>query len=93
MGICSVVSIGEIPDLKKEGYLRGAPSELFMPVTTELEKISDALVHTVPQEKMRVVFSTYQSSIKVVDALKTQVVRNFCFDLVICDEAHFKIDF
>ena len=88
VGICSDVSTGENPDLKKEGYLRGAFSELYMPVTTELEKISDALAHAVPHEKMRVVFSTYQSSIKIVDALKTQALGNFRFDLAICDEAH-----
>ena len=88
VGICSDVSTGKDPDGNEEGYVRGAFSELYMPVTTNLEKISDALAQPVPKEKMRVVFSTYQSTIKLVEALKSNSLRNFSFDLAICDEAH-----
>ncbi len=88
VGICSDVSTGKDPDGNKEGYVRGVFSELYMPVTTKLEKISDALAQPVPKEKMRVVFSTYQSTIKLVEALKTGSLRHFSFDLAICDEAH-----
>lgn len=88
VGVCSDVSTGQDPDIEREGFFKGAFSELYMPVTTNLEKIFNALIRPVPKDKMRVVFSTYQSSIKLVDSLKLDALRDFRFDLAICDEAH-----
>ena len=57
--------------------------ELSMPVTTDREGIARALKEPAG-DKMRVVFSTYQSLPVVAEALPA----DFAFDLVICDEAH-----
>ena len=88
IGICSDVTTGRSEDLKAESYAKGQFSELAMPVTTEQAKITQALAQPVPSNSMRVVFSTYQSSRKVMAALQDPALSNFSFDLAICDEAH-----
>ncbi|MCY4657682.1 MAG: DEAD/DEAH box helicase family protein, partial [Gammaproteobacteria bacterium] len=88
IGICSDVTTGKNQDLAAESYLAGQFSELCMPVTTEQEKITARLAQPVSSDCMRVVFCTYQSSVKIFAALKDERLRGFEFDLVICDEAH-----
>ena len=56
------------------------PVNLPLPAMTDAKKIADALKN-LPQDRLTVLFATYQS-IEVVHAL------NLTFDLVICDEAH-----
>jgi superfamily II DNA or RNA helicase len=56
-------------------------SDLPFPVTTNVKEIEKFL--KLPGK--RVIFSTYQSSQKIEEALKG---KQFSFDLVICDEAH-----
>ena len=56
-------------------------NELPIPVTTS----SDAINEFLDQSGNKVVFSTYQSSQRIADALKS---RDFKFDLVLADEAH-----
>ena len=88
IGICSDVTTGRNKDLEAESYAVGQFSELAMPVTTDAIKITDELAKPVPQNTMRVVFSTYQSSKKVMAAIRAPSLRDFEFDLAICDEAH-----
>jgi superfamily II DNA or RNA helicase len=56
-------------------------NELPIPVTTSMDVINDFL----DQSGNKVIFSTYQSSMRIADALKN---REFKFDLVLADEAH-----
>jgi predicted helicase len=56
-------------------------SELPFPVTTDPQVISQFL----GLQGRKVIFSTYQSSEKLEDAIRQS---SFRFDLVICDEAH-----
>ena len=88
IGICSDVTTGDNKDLVAESYAVGQFSELAMPVTTDQKKITLELAKPVPSNSMRVVFSTYQSSKKVMAALRDAALRDFSFDLAICDEAH-----
>ena len=57
--------------------------ELAMPVSTDSAGITHALAQPVG-DKIRVVFSTYQS----LPVLASALPKQFVFDLVICDEAH-----
>ena len=57
--------------------------ELSMPVTTDRDGIAQALAQPAG-DKMRVVFSTYQS----LPVLASALPEDFAFDLVVCDEAH-----
>ena len=57
--------------------------ELAMPVSTDSAGIAHALAQPVG-DKIRVVFSTYQS----LPVLASALPKQFVFDLVICDEAH-----
>ena len=59
-------------------------SDLGFPVTTDPVEIAEFLRAT--GERTRVVFSTYQSSPRIADAMKLGGVPDF--DLVIADEAH-----
>ena len=87
IGICSDITAGR--DLDKRGsYIAGQYTELTMPVTTDLEKIKTVLRTPVPRHRMRVVFSTYQSSPKIQVALQDPDLEHVKFDLAICDEAH-----
>jgi superfamily II DNA or RNA helicase len=56
-------------------------NELPIPVTTSIDVINDFL----NQSGNKVIFSTYQSSMRIAEALKS---RDFKFDLVLADEAH-----
>jgi len=56
-------------------------SELGVPVTTDPERIRQFLNAT----GKRVIFSTYQSSARIAEALEASDIR---FDLVVADEAH-----
>lgn len=56
-------------------------SELGVPVTTDPERIRQFLNAT----GKRVIFSTYQSSARIAEALEASDIR---FDLVLADEAH-----
>lgn len=56
-------------------------NELPIPVTTSMDVINDFL----DQPGNKVIFSTYQSSMRIAEALKN---RDFKFDLVLADEAH-----
>lgn len=58
------------------------PSELGIPVTSNVEEIQNFLL----KEKSKVLFSTYQSSLLVVEAQKNINIPNF--DMVFADEAH-----
>ena len=88
IGICSDVTTGRNSDLDAESYAKGQFSELTMPVTTKLDDITDAMSKPISPNTMRVVFSTYQSSVKIMEALRSDALCNFSFDLAICDEAH-----
>ncbi len=57
--------------------------ELAMPVSTDGAGIKQALAQPIG-DKMRVVFSTYQS----LPVLAKALPEDFAFDLVVCDEAH-----
>lgn len=57
--------------------------ELAMPVSTDGAGIKQALAQPIG-DKMRVVFSTYQS----LPVLASALPEHFAFDLVVCDEAH-----
>lgn len=54
--------------------------ELPFPTTTRPDEIRDFLA----RESRKVIFSTYDSSVRVAEALP----HGFTFDLIICDEAH-----
>ena len=58
-------------------------AELSMPVSTDKAGIAQALAQPTG-DKMRVVFSTYQS----LPVLASALPKDFAFDLVVCDEAH-----
>ena len=80
LGICSDRTVG------RRSSDRDAArdlAELSMPVTTDRVGIAQALACPVG-DKMRVVFSTYQS----LPVLSQALSDDFSFDLVVCDEAH-----
>ena len=78
VGVCSDVKTGRGEDEDSD------LTELSMPVTTDSSKITQALKQEHPHS-LTVVFSTYQSLIKVHEAQSNGAPE---FDLVICDEAH-----
>ena len=71
---------------KKAGYADEDAQiyELELPVTTDAEKISEALLKT-DNGKMTVVFSTYHS-LPIIEAAQANGAPEF--DLILCDEAH-----
>ncbi len=75
LGICSDVKAGRNNEDVNI-------SSLEIPVTTDSTKLTPQLNRTTPHT-MTVVFSTYQSIQKVINAQSESI-----FDLVICDEAH-----
>lgn len=81
IGICSD---------KKAGFKSEDASlaELEMPVTTDLEKVTNALGKN-QRSAMQVVFCTYQS-LEIVEKAQKELggVTRHEFDLIICDEAH-----
>lgn len=88
IGICSDVTTGKSIVKDPENYVAGQLAELTMPVTTDAAKITSKLAEHVPHNAMRVIFSTYHSSSKIMDALQTPSLAGFEFDFVLCDEAH-----
>ena len=81
LGVCSDRTVGRKRDDPYGGDIAG----LAMPVTTDLERVREAIHEAAESDDMLVVFSTYQSSHVVADALTHSELR---FDLIICDEAH-----
>ena len=80
VGVCSDKTTGR---RSSDGDAARDLVELAMPVSTDEAGIRQALAQPV-SDKIRVVFSTYQSLPVLASALPEQ----FVFDLVICDEAH-----
>ncbi|WP_419918760.1 DEAD/DEAH box helicase family protein [Candidatus Poriferisocius sp.] len=81
LGVCSDKTTGHRAE--DGGDTARDLAELSMPVSTDREQIAEALARPAGN-KMRVVFSTYQSLPVLSEALPS----DFTFDLVICDEAH-----
>ena len=81
LGVCSDRTAGRQKDDPYGGDIAG----LAMPVTTDLERVRGVIHEATQSDDMLVVFSTYQSSPVVADALANSGLR---FDLIICDEAH-----
>lgn len=61
-----------------------SPNDLLLPATTDPDELVEHAARAGP-DRMRVVFSTYQSIPVITAAQKAGFAR---FDLVICDEAH-----
>ena len=80
VGVCSDKTAGR---RSSDGDTARDLAELSMPVTTDREEIKRALTQPT-DDKMRVVFSTYQS----LPVLSKALSEDFAFDLVVCDEAH-----
>ena len=80
MGVCSDTSAGRNRDEI------GDFTELEIPVTTDPEKIGEALSRSYRDVDMLVTFSTYQS-IKLVSEAQYEAGAP-PFDLMFCDEAH-----
>ena len=79
LGVCSDKTTGRRDDDTGESI-----TGLAMPVSTDVGSLAEALEQP-HGNKMRVVFSTYQSSHIVADALLKSGQK---FDLAVCDEAH-----
>jgi superfamily II DNA or RNA helicase len=75
LAVCSDESVGVYDQSLSK------TNELPIPVTTSSDVINEFL----DQYGNKVIFSTYQSSQRIADALKN---RDFKFDLVLADEAH-----
>ena len=86
VGVCSDAGAGKASG---GAYDRdyGDMSELAIPVTTDSTAIADRLFNPPSTSRMRVVFSTYQSTPTIAEALQ-KIGDHFQFDMVICDEAH-----
>ena len=80
VGVCSDKTTGR---RSGDGDAARDLAELSMPVSTDRAGIAQALAQPTGN-KMRVVFSTYQS----LPVLASAVPKHFAFDLVVCDEAH-----
>ncbi len=80
VGVCSDRTTGRRAG---DGDTARDLAELSMPVTTDRDGIASALAQPTG-DRMRVVFSTYQS----LPVLASALPERFVFDLVVCDEAH-----
>ncbi|MYD04487.1 MAG: DEAD/DEAH box helicase [Acidimicrobiia bacterium] len=80
VGVCSDRTAGQ-----RGGSESADLTELSIPVTTDPDRIAEALGADRPAGGLKVVFSTYQSLDRVA---KAQEMAGADFDLVICDEAH-----
>ena len=78
IAVCSDTSVGKNSDTG------GSIDELPAPATTNPEKVAELLRNT-PEDRMSVVFASYQSLEVVADA---QAEAKVIFDFVVCDEAH-----
>ena len=80
---CSDTKIGKRSN--KDDLIEINLSDLSFPATTDAEKLVEQIKKT-ENEKMTVVFSTYQSIDVISKAQKDYNLSEF--DLIICDEAH-----
>jgi predicted helicase len=81
--VCSDVKVGK---RQSDGdAIQFTVHDLAFPATTDAGKIADQVAHR-DQDKMTVVFSTYQSIQTISDAQKAHGLPDF--DWIICDEAH-----
>ncbi len=78
LAVCSDATVGRVD--------RRRLTELFAPVTTDSEKLVEALRKPVNPGMVRAVFCTYQSSPMLAEAVKS--IPDFQFDLAFFDEAH-----
>ncbi len=83
LGVCSDATAGRKSSRRVD--LAGNLAELAIPVTTDPVKIRERLEAPLSPGVMQVVFSTYNSSPRVQEAVE---VGDAIFDLIICDEAH-----
>jgi predicted helicase len=81
--VCSDVKVGK--RVADGDTIQFTVHDLAFPATTDAGKIAQQVLDG-DQEKMTVVFSTYQSIQTISDAQKIHGLPEF--DLVICDEAH-----
>ena len=91
-----VCSDAEVSKKQRENDYGGfSVEDLAMPASTDVDTIKlqfhslDLMKKTAPG--MRVVFSTYQSLPRIIEAqkeLNKEAAHSFDFDLIICDEAH-----
>ena len=91
-----VCSDAEVSKKQRENDYGGfSVEDLAMPASTDVDAIKlqfhslDLMKKKAPG--MRVVFSTYQSLPRIIEAqkeLNKEVAHSFDFDLIICDEAH-----
>ena len=91
-----VCSDAEVSKKQRENDYGGfSVEDLAMPASTDVDTIKlqfhslDLMKKKAPG--MRVVFSTYQSLPRIIEAqkeLNKEVAHSFDFDLVVCDEAH-----
>ena len=91
-----VCSDAEVSKKQRENDYGGfSVEDLAMPASTDVDTIK-VQFHSLELMKkkapgMRVVFSTYQSLPRIIEAqkeLNKEVAHSFDFDLIICDEAH-----
>ena len=91
-----VCSDAEVSKKQRENDYGGfSVEDLAMPASTDVDTIK-VQFHSLDLMKkkapgMRVVFSTYQSLPRIIEAqkeLNKEVAHSFDFDLIICDEAH-----
>ena len=78
LAVCSDATVGRVD--------RRRLTELFAPVTTDSEKLVEALRKPVNPGMLRAVFCTYQSSPMLAEAVKS--IPDFQFDVAFFDEAH-----
>jgi len=79
--VCSDTKVGKRSNVSEDI----GPSDLAYPATTNAQKLFSKLSEKTKDEKLTVVFSTYQS-INVISEAQRKGLPDF--DLVICDEAH-----
>ena len=80
--VCSDKTVHKNKKKDLDEYWINDPSELGIPVTSDIEEIKKFLC----KKGSKVLFSTYQSSELIVEAQKESQVPNF--DIVFADEAH-----
>ena len=85
LGVCSDPTSGR--KQSPQADIAGDLTELAIPVTTNPDRLIEALAEPVPAGVMQVVFATYQSSPKIVATLE-HLPDSWKFDLMVCDEAH-----
>ena len=84
--VCSDSTVGKTEAEKEVGWF--SPSDLEIPASTSARALANAIAAGKKQhrENMVVVFATYHSVQRVIDAQHKHGLGEF--DLVVCDEAH-----